>query len=62
MAGSPDSEHAAFLSALRALLPDDGLLTQSEDLHPYECDGLSVLRELPLAVVLPVIEQRYRLF
>ncbi|OCX70187.1 FAD-linked oxidase C-terminal domain-containing protein [Acidithiobacillus thiooxidans] len=53
MAGSPDSEHAAFLSALRALLPDDGLLTQSEDLHPYECDGLSVLRELPLAVVLP---------
>ncbi|MFA7655553.1 glycolate oxidase subunit GlcD [Acidithiobacillus thiooxidans] len=53
MAGSPDSEHAAFLSALRALLPDDGLLTQREDLHPYECDGLSVLRELPLAVVLP---------
>lgn len=53
MAGSPDSEHAAFLSALRALLPDDGLLTQSEDLHPYECDGLSVLRELSLAVVLP---------
>ncbi len=53
MPGSSPVEHGACLSALRAVLPDDALLSQEEDLHPYECDGLSVLRELPLAVVLP---------
>ncbi|MCB1718281.1 MAG: glycolate oxidase subunit GlcD, partial [Candidatus Competibacteraceae bacterium] len=34
------------------------ILTEEEDLRPYECDGLSVYRRLPLAVVLPeTIEQ-----
>ena len=34
------------------------MLTDAEELHPFECDGLSVYRQLPLAVVLPeTIEQ-----
>jgi len=44
---------AALLSALRAILPDAAVLSVAEDLHPYECDGLSAYRQLPLAVVLP---------
>jgi len=42
-----------LLSALAACLPAPSLLTSEEDLKPYECDGLSVYKGLPLAVVLP---------
>jgi glycolate oxidase len=45
--------HAELLRELARLLPEDGLLTDSEDLRPYECDGLSAYRRLPRAVVLP---------
>ena len=53
--------HAAqrrLAEALRAILPANAILAQDESLRPYECDGLSAYRELPLAVVLPdTIEQ-----
>ncbi|MEA3276292.1 MAG: glycolate oxidase subunit GlcD [Pseudomonadota bacterium] len=38
---------------LRSFLPDDSVLEQEEELRPYECDGLSAYRQLPLLVVLP---------
>ncbi len=45
-------------AALRAVLPVTAVLASDEALRPYECDGLSAYRELPLAVVLPeTIEQ-----
>ncbi len=34
-------------------MPPDALLYRREDLRPYECDGLSAYRQLPLAVALP---------
>jgi glycolate oxidase len=37
----------------RAFLPRDAVLVDGEDLRPYECDGLSAYRQLPLMVVLP---------
>ena len=43
----------AFTSALAAIVPDEALLTSAEDTRPYECDGLTLYRELPGAVVLP---------
>jgi len=44
--------------ALRMILPATAILASDEALRPYECDGLSAYRELPLAVVLPeTIEQ-----
>ena len=43
----------ALLSSLTVLLDAGSLLTSNEDLRPYECDGLSVYRGLPLAVALP---------
>ncbi len=48
--------NANFLDLLRATLPEHALLVEPEDLHPYECDGLSVYRQLPLAVCLPETE------
>jgi len=42
-----------LISRLEYILPADSVLHQPEDLHPYECDGLSAYRNLPLAVVLP---------
>ncbi len=42
-----------LISRLQYILPTDCVLHQPEDLHPYECDGLSAYRNIPLAVVLP---------
>ncbi|MBL1432196.1 MAG: FAD-binding protein [Gammaproteobacteria bacterium] len=42
-----------LLQELGQILPSDVILHQKEDLTPYECDGLSAFRELPLAVTLP---------
>src|SRR5581483_12019492 len=44
---------AAFVSALEAALPADGLLTDAADLRTYECDGLTGRRVIPAAVCLP---------
>lgn len=53
-----DSERGALARALRQWLPDDAVLDQPEQLRPYECDGLSAYRRLPLVVVLPeTVEQ-----
>jgi len=43
----------ALIGELRQVLPAGGLLHAQEDLRPYECDGLSAYRRLPLAVALP---------
>jgi glycolate oxidase len=43
----------AFLADLRAVLPANALLIEAEALRPYECDGLSAYRQVPLAVCLP---------
>src|SRR5690242_5142937 len=42
----------AFLRALQAALPADGLLTDPADLRTYECDGLTGRRVIPAAVCL----------
>jgi glycolate oxidase len=49
---------AALVAALRTVLVPDALLHEAEDLRPYECDGLSAYRQVPMAVALPsTIEQ-----
>jgi glycolate oxidase len=47
------SSRADLVGELRAFLPDDAVLEQEEEVRPYECDGLSAYRQLPLLVVLP---------
>jgi glycolate oxidase len=41
---------------LAAILPPAALLTSPEDTKPYECDGLTLYRALPAAVLLPETE------
>jgi glycolate oxidase len=47
---------ATFLESLAQVLPPDALLISAEDTKPYECDGLTMFRETPLAVCLPTSE------
>ena len=49
-----------LIRQLQKILPADAVLHVQEDLKPFECDGLSAYREIPLAVVLPENEQQVR--
>jgi glycolate oxidase len=44
------------VAALLAVLPAHALLYRQEDTVPYECDGLTAYRQLPLVVALPETE------
>ena len=43
----------AVHAQLAAILPPSALLTAAEETTPYECDGLTMYRELPAAVAIP---------
>jgi len=43
----------AIVAGLRRLLPPTGVIAEAIRLKPYETDGLSAYRQVPLAVVLP---------
>lgn len=45
-----------LITQLRSFLPSESVLHEIEDLKPYECDGLSAYRQLPMIVVLPQTE------
>ncbi|MEK7708980.1 MAG: FAD-linked oxidase C-terminal domain-containing protein [Pseudomonadota bacterium] len=47
-----------LVNNLRSFLPPEAVLYEAEDLRPYECDGLSAYRQLPLVVVLPRTEEQ----
>src|SRR3989344_3274566 len=52
----------SLASRLREFMPRSSVLTDEEDLRPYECDGLSAYRQLPWIVALPeTVEQVGRL-
>jgi glycolate oxidase len=47
------TDRHALAARLKLILPAHCLLLDEEDLRPYECDGLTAYRELPMAVCLP---------
>ncbi|MCW9055927.1 MAG: FAD-binding protein [Gammaproteobacteria bacterium] len=47
-----------IIRALLEILPEDAVLHDEEDLHPYECDGLSAYRRLPMVVALPTTTEQ----
>jgi glycolate oxidase len=49
---------SATLERLREILPPHLLLVEEEELRPYECDGLTAYRALPMFVVLPETESQ----
>lgn len=44
---------ATLMDAFRAFLPASSVLDKTEDLRPFECDGLPAYRQTPMLVVLP---------
>ncbi len=44
--------------ALRAFLPERCVLWQEEDTRPYECDGLTAYRRVPMVVALPETDEQ----
>ena len=46
--------------ALREFLPARAVLFDEEDTRPYECDGLTAYRQLPMVVALPETEEQVR--
>ena len=54
----PGSLERELLGVLRRFLPDSSVLHTEEELKPYECDGLTAYRQVPLVAVLPdTVEQ-----
>lgn len=47
-----------LVNNLRSFLPPEAVLHETEDLRPFECDGLSAYRQLPMVVVLPQTEEQ----
>jgi len=45
-------------AALRAFLPERAVLWHDEDTRPYECDGLTAYRRVPMVVALPETEEQ----
>ncbi|MEZ5618097.1 MAG: FAD-linked oxidase C-terminal domain-containing protein [Rhodocyclaceae bacterium] len=55
---NPDFDFVRLMAGLRRILATDSLLVEREDLVPYECDGLTAYRQLPLLVALPHTEEQ----
>lgn len=47
------NQQTALVAAISRFLPAGSILVSEEERRPYECDGLSVYRQLPMLVVLP---------
>jgi glycolate oxidase len=57
---SLDARRAELRRALAGVLPASCLLCEAEQTTPFECDGLSAFRQVPLAVALPETEAQVR--
>ncbi|CAN0064831.1 unnamed protein product, partial [Chrysoparadoxa australica] len=54
VAQSDIADHkSSLVRDLQSILPAESVLHRTEDLAPFECDGLSAYRQLPMIVVLP---------
>src|SRR6201987_6044546 len=42
----------SIVAALRAIVPGEGVIAAEREMRPYETDGLTAYRQLPLVVVL----------
>jgi glycolate oxidase len=49
---------ARILQEFRNMVGDRGIISSTDELHTYECDGLTNFRVLPLGVLLPVDTQQ----
>lgn len=47
------SRRREIVAALRAIVPGEGVIDDADSLRPYESDGLTAYRQVPMVVVLP---------
>lgn len=47
------SRRARIVAALRAIVPGEGVIAGEREMRPFESDGLTAYRQLPMVVVLP---------
>ena len=54
------SRRAEIVAALRAIVSGEGVITDRDSLKPYESDGLTAYRQVPMVVVLPETTDQVR--
>ena len=54
------SRQADVVRRLREFLPESAVLFEDEDTRPYECDGLTAYRRMPMVVALPETDEQVR--
>jgi glycolate oxidase len=47
------ARRSQIVTALRAIVPGEGVIDALEERRAYECDGLAAYRQIPMVVVLP---------
>src|SRR6195256_2038734 len=47
------ARRAEIVGALRTIVPGEGVIAAGREMRPYESDGLTAYRQLPMVVVLP---------
>jgi glycolate oxidase len=47
------ARRSEIVTALRAIVPGEGVIASEREMRAYECDGLTAYRQLPMVVVLP---------
>ena len=52
------SRRGRIVAALRAIVPGEGVIAAEREMRPYESDGLTAYRQLPMVVVLPETTQQ----
>jgi glycolate oxidase len=52
------SRRSEIIAALRAIVPGEGVIDGEREMRPFESDGLTAYRQLPLVVVLPSTTQQ----
>ncbi|HEY2186692.1 MAG TPA: FAD-binding protein, partial [Xanthobacteraceae bacterium] len=54
------SRRQEIVASLRAIVPGEGVIATEKEMRPYECDGLTAYRQLPMVVVLPDTTEQVR--
>jgi glycolate oxidase len=51
--GAVLARRARIVAALRSIVPGEGVIASEKEMRPFESDGLTAYRQLPMVVVLP---------
>lgn len=52
------ARRAQIVTALRAIVPGEGVIDSEREMRPFESDGLTAYKQLPMVVVLPSTTQQ----